>query len=56
VDILDVEIPGSYVKALTSASSLVREVFFSKSTFEKKKLEKRKKTALSKVENEKIEA
>jgi len=41
VDVIDVEIPGQYVKALTSASSLVNEVQFSKFDYEKKKMAKR---------------
>lgn len=41
VDIIDIEIPGTYVKALTSASSLVKEVHFSKFKYDKKKFAKK---------------
>jgi hypothetical protein len=37
VDVLDIEVPGQYVKALTSASSLVKEIPFSKFQYEKRK-------------------
>ena len=33
VDIIDVEVPGQFVKALTSASSLVKEISFSKNEY-----------------------
>jgi hypothetical protein len=36
VDRIEMEVPGKYVKALTSASSLIREVAFSKNEFKKK--------------------
>jgi hypothetical protein len=38
VDVIDVEVPGKYVKALTSASSLVKEMEFSKFNYDKQKL------------------
>ena len=38
---IDVEVPGKYVKALTSASSLVKEMTFSKADFEKRKIAKK---------------
>lgn len=41
VDVIDVEVPGTHVKALTSASSLVKEINFSKFGFERKKLQKK---------------
>lgn len=36
VDVLDIDIPGEHVKALTSASSLVKETYFSKGEFLKR--------------------
>ena len=41
VDVIDVEVPGKYVKALTSASSLVKEMTFSMVDFEKRKIAKK---------------
>jgi hypothetical protein len=41
VDVIDVEVPGKYVKALTSAASLVKEIAFSKFSFERKKIQKK---------------
>ena len=41
VDVIDLEVPGKYVKALTSASSLVKDIPFSKYGFDKKKLAKK---------------
>ena len=38
VDILEVEVPGLHVKALTSSSYLFKEIPFSKGAFEKRKL------------------
>lgn len=46
VDVLDLEVPGSHVKALSSAATLVKEIQFSKRVFEHKKITK--KTAVSK--------
>ena len=40
-DVLDVEVPGKYVKALTSASSLVKELPFSKFAYDERKLAKK---------------
>lgn len=40
-DVVDVEVPGLYVKALTSASSLVKELPFSKFEYDKRKSLKR---------------
>jgi len=34
VDVIDVEVPGSHVKALTSASSMVKEIEFSKYNYD----------------------
>ena len=60
VDVIDVEVPGQYVKALTSASSLVKEIAFSKVEYEKKKIAKKfqqhsKKPALTEEEQKKLE-
>lgn len=41
VDVVDVEVPGYFVKALTSASSLVKEISFSKFKFDQKRLQRR---------------
>lgn len=41
VDVIDIEVPGKHVKALTSASQLVKEIHFSKFSFEQKKLQKK---------------
>jgi len=41
VDVIDVEVPGQYVKALTSASSLVKEINFSKHVNDEKKRSKK---------------
>ena len=41
VDVIDVEVPGTHVKALTSAASLVKDISFSKLEYEKKKIKKR---------------
>lgn len=41
VDVINLEVPGHYVKALTSAASLVRELNFSKFSFEKRKLKRK---------------
>lgn len=46
VDVLEVEVPGLHVKALTSSSYLFKEIPFSKGIFEKRKL------ALKKGEDE----
>jgi hypothetical protein len=37
VDVIDVEVPGQYVKALTSASSLVKEISFSMFKYNQRK-------------------
>jgi hypothetical protein len=37
VDVINVEVPGSHVKALTSAATLIKDLFFSKNAFEKRK-------------------
>ena len=34
IDVINVEVPGKFVKALTSASSMVREINFSKFEFD----------------------
>ena len=52
VDIIDLEIPGTHVKALTSASSLVKEVNFSKYEFDKKKNEKKSQNLMKKIVGE----
>jgi hypothetical protein len=41
VDVVNVEVPGSHVKALTSAATLVKDLFFSKNAFEKRKNNKK---------------
>jgi CC2D2A N-terminal C2 domain len=41
VDVLNVEVPGSHVKALTSAATLIKDLSFSKNAFDKKKLSKK---------------
>jgi hypothetical protein len=41
VDVINIEVPGSHVKALTSAATLVKELAFSKLAFEKRRSEKR---------------
>ena len=41
VDVINLEVPGQYVKALTSAASLVRELNFSKFSYEKRKLKRK---------------
>ena len=41
MDVIDVEVPGKYVKALTSASQLVKEITFSKFHYDKKKLQRK---------------
>lgn len=41
VDVIDLEIPGSHVKALTSAATLVKEIPFSKRAFENNKVQKK---------------
>ncbi len=43
IDRIDVEIPGKHVKALTSASQLVKEVNFSKRLYDKRALEEKNK-------------
>lgn len=48
VDVLDLEVPGSHVKALSSAATLVKEMQFSKRVFEHKKITK--KSVVSKTE------
>ena len=50
VDVIDVEVPGKYVKALTSAAQLVKEISFSKFGFERKKLQKKFVTESKKAE------
>lgn len=35
IDVIDLEVPGSYVKALTSAATLIKEIPFSKLAFDK---------------------
>ena len=37
VDVINVEVPGSHVKALTSAATLIKDIFFSKNEFEKRR-------------------
>ena len=37
VDVINIEVPGSHVKALTSAATLIKDQFFSKNAFEKRK-------------------
>lgn len=37
VDVINVEVPGSHVKALTSAATLIKDLYFSKNSFEKRK-------------------
>jgi hypothetical protein len=41
VDVLNFEVPGSHVKALTSAATLIKDLSFSKNAFDKKKLSKK---------------
>jgi hypothetical protein len=41
VDVINVEVPGSHVKALTSAATLIKDLFFSKNGFEKRKNNKK---------------
>lgn len=40
VDVINVEVPGSHVKALTSAATLVKEISFSRAAFEKRRIER----------------
>lgn len=37
MDVLDLEVPGSHVKALTSAATLIKDLTFSKVSFEKRR-------------------
>lgn len=37
VDVINVEVPGSHVKALTSAATLIKDLYFSKNSFDKRK-------------------
>lgn len=37
VDVIDLEVPGSHVKALTSAATLIKELTFSKRNFDSKR-------------------
>ena len=41
VDVIDVDVPGKMVKALTSASSMIKEIQFSKFEFDKRRLAKK---------------
>ena len=45
LDVIDLEVPGSHVKALTSAATLIKEISFSKVSFEKRRETKRKRDA-----------
>ena len=37
VDVINLEVPGSHVKALTSAATLIKDLSFSKVAFEKRR-------------------
>jgi hypothetical protein len=37
VDVINLEVPGSHVKALTSAATLIKDISFSKVAFEKRR-------------------
>lgn len=37
IDVLNLEVPGSHVKALSSAATLIKDLSFSKRTFEKRR-------------------
>ena len=41
VDVINVEVPGSHVKALTSAATLIKEIPFSKCLFDQRRQTKR---------------
>jgi len=41
IDVINLEVPGSHVKALTSAATLIKDLSFSKNSFEKRKLARR---------------
>ena len=45
IDVLNIEVPGSHVKALTSAATLVKELPFSKRHFDEKKVTAKKLSA-----------
>ena len=37
VDVINLEVPGSHVKALTSAATLIKDILFSKVSYEKRR-------------------
>lgn len=41
VDVINLEVPGSHVKALTSAATLIKDLSFSKNAFEKRRQAKK---------------
>lgn len=41
VDVINIDVPGEYVRALTSASSLIKEQSFSKFDFDKRVIEEK---------------
>jgi hypothetical protein len=38
IDVINLEVPGSHVKALTSAATLIKDITFSKVSYEKRRL------------------
>ena len=49
IDVLNIEVPGAHVKALTSAATLVKELPFSKRHFDEKKLTSKKLNTTHKI-------
>ena len=48
VDVINLEVPGSHVKALTSAATLIKELQFSKRIFDHKRAVKKTTPAVKK--------
>ena len=48
VDVINIDVPGEYVRALTSASSLIKEQSFSKYEHDKKVIEEKHEKQLDK--------
>lgn len=55
LDVIDLEVPGSHVKALTSAATLIKEIPFSKVSFEKRRETKRRRDAATTEEQKAAE-
>ena len=53
LDVIDLEVPGSHVRALTSAATLIKEIPFSKVSFEKRRETHRKRDTSGLTEEQK---